>query len=787
MQTCVKKIIVITVCFTLAACGGGGSGDGGVNKPTSSIAGSSISPILSSSNSSFPLSATSSIGSSQDLPLSSIASLHSVSSSSVIPQSSSTGAVVGIAARPSNKTCLAPTPITSGTTTISWSAVFPSLPNIAQATNLIQAPDDNSAWYALRQSGIVVRFPNQPTANALTTVLDIEDRVDFDGGGETGLLGIAFHPQFATNRYVYFYYTGQSPANNLESRIARYQFAADGTISKNSELILLRFDQPYSNHNGGQLAFGNDGYLYISSGDGGSGGDPQQNGQNTNNLLGKILRIDVDALANGKNYGIPVDNPFANGGGSPEIWAYGLRNPWRFSFDKETGELWAGDVGQRAWEEINLITRNGNYGWGDMEGESCYSGRPTCSTANKILPVLSISHNTGVCSVIGGFVYRGTQYPAAYGKYFFTDYCLNTMQSITRGDNGVTVGTHGNVPVDIVSFAQDNEGELYAIGQSGAGSQIVKLQATGGELVPGSMAQRLSATGCVDATNPAMPAAAMIPYQVESQLWSDSAGKDRFLSLPDNTQINLTADGDFLFPVGSVLMKHFKLGDKLVETRLFSHSELGWQGFSYEWQDDQADATLLTDAKEKTIDGIQWQYPSPAQCLICHTEVANFSLGLEAKQLNAAIHYPATNITANQLDTLTHIRLFTSPLSTAQKTEKLFSLTDATATPSQRARSYLHSNCAGCHSPQGPTPTNLDLRYATSLAATHACDSLPLAGDLGIANARLIAPGEPERSVLLARMKVRDGNQMPPLASHLVDEAAVQVISDWIASLAGCE
>lgn len=767
-----RKNLSLIGCLAMVACGGGdgGSGSGGT-------ASSSSVPATSPN----PSSAVSSLASVEGSSLG-----NSSAPASTASQSTSSPAV-GMAARPVNKTCLAPPPVASGAVTFRWQAAFPSLPSISEATNLIQAPDEDRYWYALRQGGSIVRFANQASANGLTVVLDIEDRVDF-GGGETGLLGIAFHPQFASNRYVYLYYMGRSPANRLESRVARYQFAADGTIDSNNEMVLLRFEQPFSNHNGGQLAFGQDGFLYISSGDGGSGGDPQQNGQNKNNLLGKILRIDVNTTGNGKNYGIPTDNPFAGGGGAPEIWAYGLRNPWRFSFDKLTGELWAGDVGQGAWEEINLVTRNGNYGWGDMEGDSCYSGRPNCSTADKIKPLLSISHSTGVCSVIGGFVYRGSQYPAAVGKYFFTDYCLKTMQSITRnGDGSISVASHGTAPGSIVSFAQDNQGELYALGQSGAGTQVLKLSATGGELAPGVMASRLSATGCVDATNPKLPSAAMIPYTVESQLWSDSAGKERFFALPDNSRIELNPDGDFLFPVGSVLMKHFKLGDRWVETRLFARGELGWQGFSYEWRDDQADATLLADAKEKTIDGIRWQYPSQAQCLVCHTQVANFALGLETRQLNAAMHYPGSGITANQLQTLAHIQLFSAPLDSAQLSQKLYPLTDTNANLAQRARSYLDSNCSACHRPGGPTPVNLDLRLTTGLADTHSCNQPPMVGDMGVANARLIAPGEPARSVVLARMNVRDGNQMPPLASHLVDEAAVQVVSDWIASLDGCD
>ncbi len=752
MENSVKKLLVISSFIFLASCGGGG---GGSSNSPSSVPGSSS-------------------------PVTSVASSQAMSSVA-------NSIVSGLSARPENSTCIAPAPVNSGaSTSISWQAIFPSLPNIANATNLIQIPTDDTYWYATRQPGRVVRFQNNAAANSLTEVLNIEDRVDFSGG-ETGLLGIVFHPQFANNRYVFFNYIGRNTNNNMETRVTRFEVANDGTINRDSEIILLRFNQPYSNHNGGQIAFGSDGYLYISSGDGGSGGDPQQNGQNTNNLLGKILRIDVNNTSGGRNYAIPTDNPFAVAGGAPEIWAYGLRNPWRFGFDKETNELWVGDVGQGAWEEVNLVTRGGNYGWGDMEGDFCYSERSNCSTANKIKPVLSISHNTGVCSVIGGYVYRGAQYPAAYGKYFFTDFCVNTMQSITRNNNGgISVGNHGTVPVDIVSFAQDNQGELYAIGQSGAGSQIVKMQASGGDLQPGTMAARLSATGCVSAANPQLPATAMVPYSVASPLWSDSAEKDRYFALPDNTKINLTSEGDFLFPVGSVLMKHFKLNDRFVETRLFARGELGWQGFSYEWRDDQTDALLLNDGKEKLIEGVQWQYPSPGQCLTCHTQVANFSLGLETLQLNNPMLYTASGINAHQLDTLTHINLFSSAITPTQKAQTLFSFDDTNATLAQRARSYLHSNCSNCHSPNGTTPVNLDLRYSTTLAATQTCNVQPAAGDLSISNARIIAPGEPERSVLLARMKVRDVNQMPPLASHLVDQEAVDVIAAWIGGLASC-
>lgn len=360
-------------------------------------------------------------------------------------------------------------------TTISWQPAFPSLSGIERVTALVQAPNDDTYWYATHQPGKILRFRNKPDANELEEVLDIQDRVD-SSGNEMGLLGLVFHPQLAKHSYMYVNYTSRTTSKEMETRISRFDVAKNGIINRDSELILLRFNQPYSNHNGGDLTFGSDGYLYIGAGDGGSGGDPQAYGQNKDSLLGKILRIDVNNTTTGKNYAIPADNPFAKGGGAPEIYAYGLRNPWRISFDTKTNELWVADVGQSAWEEINIVTRNGNYGWGDMEGESCFSGRKNCSTENKILPVLSLSHKSGMCSITGGYVYRGKQYPAAQGKYFFGDYCLNTIQSVTRNKDGsVSVSNHGESPKNVVTFAQANNGELYAVGQSGAGKQIVGM------------------------------------------------------------------------------------------------------------------------------------------------------------------------------------------------------------------------------------------------------------------------------------------------------------------------
>lgn len=718
----------------------------------------------------------------------------SQSASTQNPSSASTSIAVGLETRPSNTTCVAPATVSTGSTSvITWPAAFTSLPSIGTPSSMFQLPDNNNYWYVLRQSGTIVRFANQPNADALTVVMDITDRVN-KGGNEAGLLGAAVHPQFASNRYVFLFYTGSNATANsgLETRVARYTVKSDGTFTNASELIIMRIPRPYDNHQGGELAFGKDGYLYIASGDGGSGGDPQQYGQNLNTLLGKILRIDINKTTTGRNYAIPRDNPYVGAANTrEEIWAWGLRNPWRFSFDSENGELWAGDVGQNAWEEINVISKGGNYGWGDMEGDSCYSGRSNCSTANKIKPIYSISQNGGACSVIGGYVYRGTTYPAAYGKYFFTDYCVSTMHSITRNTSNTNstpnVVNHGPVATNVVSFAQDNQGELYAIGQgSGTGKQIYKMHATASGQQPGALPNNLSATGCVSTSNTQQPAAGLIPYGVESELWSDGATKERYLAIPNNTQIELNPSGDFNFPVGSVLVKHFKFDNRFIETRLFARGVLGWQGFSYEWRDDQTDAMLLPDGKDKIVGNVNWHFPSRGQCLTCHTAAAGFTLGAETLQLNSNFTYLATGVVANQLETLQYIGLFDTPVSTSQKANKLYALTDNQATVKQRARSYLHSNCSNCHQPGGTAQGNIDFRYNTPLADMNICDVAPSAGSLGIVNARTVAVAAPARSVLLTRMKVSDDTQMPPLGRTVIDSAAVQIISDWIASLISC-
>ena len=276
-------------------------------------------------------------------------------------------------------------------------------------------------------------------------------------GGEQGLLGLAFHPGFRRNGRFFINFTDV----NGNTVVAEVQTSNDPDVADAGSVTpLLQIDQPFANHNGGQLAFGPDGYLYIATGDGGSGGDPQGNGQNTEALLGKLLRLDVDS---GDPYAIPGDNPFAGGGGAPEVWAYGLRNPWRFSFDSETNGLWIADVGQGDFEEINKSRpdRGGlNYGWNVMEGTDCFGGGD-CDRSDTVLPISGYTHDAG-CSVTGGYVYRGSEFPALSGGYVFGDYCSGTIWGIDARAGSFTEPVElMQSGLSISSFGLDEGGELY--------------------------------------------------------------------------------------------------------------------------------------------------------------------------------------------------------------------------------------------------------------------------------------------------------------------------------------
>lgn len=339
--------------------------------------------------------------------------------------------------------------------------------------------------FVVQQGGAIRVFPNDSLASSSRLFLSLAQRIS-SPSGEEGLLGLAFHPQYATNGTFYVNYTAPSP---LRTVISRFHVSADPDRADSlSEYIILQINQPYSNHNGGMIAFGPDGYLYIGMGDGGSGGDPQGNGQNRATLLGKMLRIDVNDTTATTRYRIPSDNPYAGNtsGYREEIWAHGLRNPWRFSFDFPTGDLWCGDVGQNLREEVDLITRGGNYGWKTMEGFACYSPSVGCDQTGLVLPVKEYLHNVG-CSITGGYVYRGSMRPELRGAYIYGDYCNRQVWMLRREGGVITADAQLTTAASTISsFGVDERNELYVLGHGNGRIYRFNRSTTSFEPPPGN-------------------------------------------------------------------------------------------------------------------------------------------------------------------------------------------------------------------------------------------------------------------------------------------------------------
>jgi glucose/arabinose dehydrogenase len=334
---------------------------------------------------------------------------------------------------------------------------------------LLTAPTSDPRLFIVEKAGRIRIIENGSLLS--TPFLTLAGQVS--GDFEQGLLGLAFHPSYASNGHFYVYYT----ALNNDIRVERYTVSPpDGDVANaaSAQLIITVPHPSETNHNGGMLAFGADGKLYIGTGDGGGGDDPDENGQNPNTLLGKLLRLDVDAAT---PYASPSDNPFVGEAGLDEIWALGLRNPWRWAFDRTAGHLYIADVGQGAWEEVNVVTAAAagvNYGWDIMEGRHCHEPSSGCDQSGLMLPVLEYSHGEG-CSITGGFVYRGAAMPALQGTYFYADYCQGWVRSFRYANGAATepqewdFGDLGN----ILSFGQDAAGELYILSANGTVYRIV--------------------------------------------------------------------------------------------------------------------------------------------------------------------------------------------------------------------------------------------------------------------------------------------------------------------------
>ncbi|MBV1907803.1 MAG: PQQ-dependent sugar dehydrogenase [Kangiellaceae bacterium] len=689
-----------------------------------------------------------------------------------------------VPARIANNSCLPPAPIGGNPGDVTIEASFPTLPILSSPLAMVQPSSDSSFWFVALREGRIVIFDNNVSANNLTEVLDISSRVSTTV--EKGLTGLVVHPSYPQDNRIFIIYNDSS--NDGRSTISSFTTnTSTHQVDERSENVLITLEQPAHNHNGGDIAFGPDGLLYAAFGDGGFDRDTSQQ---LYNLHGGMIRIDVST----QPYSIPNDNPFNSNQprcdtGSrvqndetscPEIFAFGFRNPWRWSFDSQTGDIWVADVGQSTFEEVDRVVLGGNYGWPIMEGNSCFGGQ-ACDISGLELPITQYPRSVGV-STVGGYVYRGTRNPSLVGQYIwgdtFSSQFLSVPADATVGADYQAIFNSGRL---IAGMAEGNDGEIYLLnldGGEGDGIYRINVEDDGSGVVV--LPDSLSEVGCFN-TQSKSSESGVFDYQLNSKLWSDGAAKTRSFAIPDNQLINLNDDGDFDFPENTILMKHFLNGDIYLETRLLINLPEGWMGYSYEWNDQQTEASLLSIGKIKDVGDFVHTFPSSNECDICHTSAANFSLGIETAQLNLQTE----RLGINQIDFLSDAGYF-SQSTTAAEEPQLYDLDDTSATLEQRARSYLHSNCSGCHR-QGTASDFIDLRYDRSFTQTETCDVVPSVSDLGIADARIIAPGNADASVLLLRMELLGQDRMPPLASLMIDQSATSLIRDWINGLTGCE
>lgn len=651
----------------------------------------------------------------------------------------------------------------------------------AKPVLLTHAPGEPEFVYVVEQAGRIWRLNIEGSGRGpeRTLMLDLRSRIS-TRGGEEGLLGLTFHPNYAVDGRAFVHYSSASEKAGVISSFAR----VDGRLDPDSEREIMRQTQPWRNHNGGMIEFGPDGMLYVSWGDGGSAGDPKQAGQDLGTWLGSILRIDVDCQA--ETYCVPSDNPFVGQAGArPEIFAYGLRNVWRFSFDPVSRRMWAADVGQDEFEEVNLITAGGNYGWRAYEAFAEFRGSLEPDSARHIEPVASYTHADGQ-SVTGGYVYRGRRHPSLQGTYVFADYESGKIWGLVPGD-GERGGWQRLELLDsrrrIASFGVDAAGNMYVCDHDG---EILAIDVVDEDELEAqrSWPENLDELGLFSELDGFAPAPGYEPYEVNSPLWSDGAAKQRWLFVPEGSRVDYVSRDSWAFPPGSVVVKNFTApGDatRVLETRVIRKEPEYWQAMSYVWNEAGTRAVRAPEGASIELEGADgpwtWQVPSASDCRDCHTRAAGFVLGLSGPQLDRQ----TSSGDSHQLENFAGIGWLEGFDLDAQGRHALVDPADDTQDFEARARAYLHANCAHCHQPGATSTTNLDLRWYSPLEPLLGAEATQ--GDMGVAGAALIVAGDPDKSILWRRMVTRELGGMPPLASVHVDDRGSAIIEAWIAGL----
>ena len=626
-------------------------------------------------------------------------------------------------------------------------------------------------FVAVEKGGKIWSFKDSPDSSAKDLLIDLKP----DHPLLQHAYGIAFHPKWQVNGYVFLTYAyGDKVLDG--TKLSRFKLTQQEPplLDPKSETVLLTWRS--GGHNGASLQFGPDGMLYISTGDAEvpSPPDPLNTGQDISDLLSSILRIDVDHEENDKAYRIPKDNPFLKTPKAmPEIWAFGFRNPWKISFDAK-GRLWCGDVGWEQWEMIHLVQRGGNHGWSAMEASQPI--KPETQRPEPIIPPVAAHPHTEAASITGGYVYHGNRFPELHDAYIYGDYETGKIWALWHDGKQVTRREEiADTPHKIVTFGLSGDGEIYWMDWQ-KNTPIYRLAPNPAVGKPSHFPRKLSETGLFTDTAAQTPAAGVLPFEIAEPMWQDGASATRFVALPEGKSINTTVSGkaDKLnykveWPSDSVLARTITLKKK-IETQVLHFDGETWNGYSYRWNAASTDAELVgVDGEELTLDNKQpWRIHGRAECARCHTNWSGFALGFQPDQLvSIGGKQPADVLDAVFMDRLKN---------------HLVSSHDAKADLELRARSWLHANCAHCHRRHGGGSVALMVNADLPMAETMLMNEKPLRGELGLIDARVITPGKPEQSVLISRIARIGSAHMPMIGAREVDPHGFQLLWEWIAN-----
>lgn len=615
---------------------------------------------------------------------------------------------------------------------------------------------------------------------------------------------VAFHPRFLQNRLIFVRVSLDGGGErNVENgaRILRFRMTDEAVPKLDLASGIVVFEWLSGGHEGGNMRFGPDGMLYITTGDADNPDPPDSfvTGQDISDVLSSILRIDVDRSEAGRPYGVPKDNPFV---GVPkargEVWAYGLRNPWRLSFDEKTGDLFVGEVGWELWESIVRVEKGGNYGWSITEaGKQDVRPDRILGPTPILKPLVTHSHEEAA-SVTGGEFYRGKRLTELSGMYIYGDWQMGTLWGLRHVGN--TVIEHRvlcRTSLMPAAFGVAHEGELIVLDHSGGG--LWRLQSNPRSGQPDEFPRKLSETGLFQQTSEQQSAPGVVSYEINAPRWADHAYAERWVGFPDHSGVKIAQfskgvvfGGQWRLPEGAVFAKTYSLemergnaaSARKIETQILHFDGSLCGAYTYRWNDEQTDATLVPaqgeDAEFTVKDpnspggtiGQKWRFFSRSECGRCHTMWNGFTPGFNKLQLDRTTQVAG----GRQIDLLSRIGLVPDEPVLADPYGSRGSL-------EVRARSYLHANCSSCHRLNGggvvPSLMNIDL----ALKEAKLIDTKPVQGDLGLPDGRIIAKGDPARSVLLYRMTTAGRGHMPYVGAELVDDRGVLLIRDWIASM----